>query len=330
MYVQIKELEEKIAEKSEKLNQVKAEIGKEVIGQEKMIERILIGLLTGGHILLEGLPGLAKTLTVNALANSVEAAFKRIQFTPDMLPADLVGTNIYNPSNGSFTPKKGPVFSQIVLADEINRAPAKVQSALLEVMQEKQVTIGAETFKLEDPYLVLATQNPIEQEGTYPLPEAQVDRFMMKLIVGYPDKGDERKILEKVTAFSQPMTAKAVIDSKEILEIRSLIQDVYLDDKIKDYIVELVDCTRHPAQYHMEKLASLIEVGASPRATITLAIASRALAFMRGRGYVTPQDVKIIAPDVMRHRMLLTYEAEAEEMSSDDILEMILNQTPVP
>lgn len=330
MYGQIKELEERIGQESEKLREVRAEIAKAVIGQEYMVERMLIGLLTGGHILLEGLPGLAKTLSVNSLALTMNADFSRIQFTPDMLPADLIGTNVFNPQDGTFTPKKGPVFSNIVLADEINRAPAKVQSALLEVMQEKQVTLAGTTYMMDKPFLVLATQNPIEQEGTYPLPEAQVDRFMMKLRVNYPSKSEERMILDRVTTFFQSSPVRALLDKEHVLEMRRMIEDIYVDDKIKDYIVDLVDATRNPGDYGLSQLAPLISIGASPRATITLAIAARAYAFLQGKGFVTPQDIKIVAPDVLRHRIIVSYEAEAEEKDSDNIIETLLSEIPVP
>lgn len=330
MYGQIKELEEKIQLENNKIFAVKTEIAKVIIGQKEMIDRLLIGLFTGGHILLEGLPGLAKTLTINTLAKAVDIQFKRIQFTPDMLPADLTGTNIFNPSKGTFTPKKGPVFSNIVLADEINRAPAKVQSALLEVMQEKQVTIGTETYLLEEPFLVLATQNPLEQEGTYPLPEAQVDRFMMKLKIEYPSKQEEREILERVTSFQLKSSLESIIHKEDILRFRSLIEDVYLDEKIKDYIVEIVDASRNPKDYSLSSLSKLIECGASPRATITLAIAAKAYAFLQGKGYVTPQDIKEMAFEVLRHRILISYEAEAEEKTADHIIENILSTLPVP
>jgi len=330
MYGQIKELEEKIRQESRKIQGIRAEVGKAVVGQEYMIDRLIIGLLTGGHILLEGLPGLAKTLSVSSLARSIEAKFKRIQFTPDMLPADLVGTNVFNPADGTFKPKKGPVFANIVLADEINRAPAKVQSALLEVMQEKQVSLGGETYLLDRPFLVLATQNPIEQEGTYPLPEAQVDRFMMKLRVTYPSKREEREILDRVTTFAQDSPVQAVISLSEILALGQLLDDVYIDGKIKDYIVELVDATRNPSDYGLAKLKPLIEIGASPRATITLAIAAKAYAVLQGRGFISPQDIKVIAPDVLRHRVIVSYEAEAEEQTSDDMVRIILSEIPVP
>ena len=330
MYEHIKELEDRIKIESEKIQEVKSEIGKAVIGQDYMVERLIIGLLTGGHILLEGLPGLAKTLTVNSLAKTMKATFRRIQFTPDMLPADLIGTNVFNPKEGTFSPKKGPVFANIILADEINRAPAKVQSALLEVMQEKQVTLAGVTYPLDKPFLVLATQNPIEQEGTYPLPEAQVDRFMMKLKISYPSKSEERQILNLVTSFDQQSQLRQILNPEEILRMRLMIEDVYMDEKIKDYIVDLVDASRNPGSYNLSSLEPLIEIGASPRATITLAIAARAYAFLQGKGFVSPQDIKIVAPDVFRHRIMISYEAEAEEKTSDDIIETLLSEIPVP
>ncbi len=330
MYGQIKELEERIQVESEKIRLIKMEISKAVIGQEYMVERLIIGLLTGGHILLEGLPGLAKTLSVNSLARTMRADFNRIQFTPDMLPADLIGTNVFNPKEGTFSPKKGPVFTNILLADEVNRAPAKVQSALLEVMQEKQVTIAGESYQSDRPFLVLATQNPIEQEGTYPLPEAQVDRFMMKLKVSYPQKSEERELLNLVTSFSQEAEIDQIIEKEAVLEMSEMIKDIYVDDKIKDYIVDLVDATRNPGNYSLNSLNPLIEIGASPRATITLAIAAKAYAFLQGKGFVSPQDIKVVAPDVLRHRIIISYEAEAEEKSSDDIIQTLLSEIPVP
>jgi MoxR-like ATPase len=302
---------------------VMQQVGRRVVGQEYMVERLLIGLLTGGHVLLEGVPGLAKTLTVRTLAESISTSFQRIQFTPDLLPADVVGTQVYDQSNGQFSVKRGPIFANIVLADEINRAPAKVQAALLEAMQEKQVTIGGQTFKLEEPFLVLATQNPIEQEGTYPLPEAQVDRFMLKLRVGYPTREEEKEIMRRM-AGGEPITVRAVATPEQILAARRHIAELYMDEKIVDYIVEIVHATRSPAEAGLAALAPLIEFGASPRATIALAQAARAHAFLRGRGYVTPDDVKAIAPDVLRHRVLTTYEAEAEEVTSDDIVARVL------
>jgi len=294
-----------------------------------MIERLLIGLLTGGHILLEGVPGLAKTLTVRTLAETIRTAFQRIQFTPDLLPADVLGTQVFDQSTGSFSVKRGPIFANIVLADEINRAPAKVQAALLEAMQEKQVTLGGQTFKLEEPFLVLATQNPIEQEGTYPLPEAQVDRFMLKLRIGYPSREEEKEIMRRM-ASGEPIPIQQVAAPAAILDARRRIADLYMDERIVDYIVDIVLATRAPSEAGMKELGPLIEFGASPRATIALAQASRAHAFLRSRTYVTPDDVKAIAPDVLRHRVLTTYEAEAEEVTSDDIIQKILQTVETP
>ncbi len=306
-----------------------AEIGKVVVGQTYLVERLAIGLLANGHVLLEGVPGLAKTLSVKTLASTLSVKFSRLQFTPDMLPADVVGTQIYNPQSGGFTTRRGPIFANLVLADEINRAPAKVQSALLEAMQEKQVTIGDQTFKLEEPFLVLATQNPIEQEGTYPLPEAQVDRFMLKLKIGYPSRAEERQILDLMARTTNLPTANAVVDAKQILAARAVINDIYVDDKVKDYIVDLVCATRDPGNYKIQ-LQGLIQLGASPRATIALTLAAKAYAFLKGRGYVTPQDVKSIGMDVLRHRVAITYEAEAEEKTSEIIIQKIFDELPVP
>lgn len=300
-----------------------------VVGQRAMVEGLLIGLLTNGHVLLEGVPGLAKTLTVSSLAKSIHAQFSRIQFTPDLLPADLVGTLIYNPGTGSFSPRKGPVFANIVLADEINRAPAKVQSALLEAMQERQVTIGDQTYPLDNPFLVLATQNPVEQEGTYPLPEAQTDRFMLKLKVGYPSKADERRVLDRMAGIGPKPEVQPVVHMDAILNARAVVDQIYIDPKVRDYIVDLVHATREPAEYGL-KLKHLIEFGASPRATIALTQASRARAFLDGRGYVTPQDIKTVAHDVLRHRIMATYEAEAEGVSTDDIVTKLLEGIAVP
>jgi MoxR-like ATPase len=308
---------------------VTREVGKRVVGQEYMVERLLIALLTGGHVLLEGVPGLAKTLTVRTLAETIHTTFQRIQFTPDLLPADVVGTQIFDQSTGSFSVKRGPIFANIVLADEINRAPAKVQAALLEAMQEKQVTLGGQTFRLEEPFLVLATQNPIEQEGTYPLPEAQVDRFMLKLRVGYPTREDEKEIMRRM-ASGAPIPVNAVATPEGIMGARQRITELYMDDRIVDYIVDIVHASRVPAEAGLKALAPLIEFGASPRATIALAQASRAHAFLRGRTYVTPDDVKAIAPDVLRHRVLTTYEAEAEDVTSDDIVRRILDTVEAP
>ena len=306
------------------------EIGKVIIGQNYLVERLTIGLLANGHVLLEGVPGLAKTLSVKVLAACLSVKFARLQFTPDLLPADLIGTQIYNPQTGAFTTRRGPIFANLVLADEINRAPAKVQSALLEAMQEKQVTIGEQTFKLEEPFLVLATQNPIEQEGTYPLPEAQVDRFMLKLKIVYPSREEERQIMDLMARTGAIPTAGAVVDAKQVLEARQVINDIYIDDKVKDYIVDVVCCTRDPASYKIQGLQGLIQLGASPRATISLTLAAKAYAFLKGRGYVTPQDVKSIGMDVLRHRVTVTYEAEAEEKTSETIITKIFNELPVP
>ncbi len=304
------------------------EIGKVVIGQKRIVERLLIGLLCDGHVLLEGVPGLAKTLLVKTLASVIQASFQRIQFTPDLLPADLIGTMIYQQHEGSFTVKKGPIFANLVLADEINRAPAKVQSALLEAMQEHQVTIGDKTYPLPAPFLVLATQNPIEQEGTYPLPEAQVDRFMLKVKVDYPSKREELAVLEAV-ACHEPATLRPIVSVEQILAARKTVQSIYMDEKIKNYIVELVFATRQPRE-HGVPVEGLIEYGASPRATICLAQAARAVAFLRGRGHVIPDDVKTVGPDILRHRVILTYEAEAEEKTSEDVIQTIFDHVEVP
>jgi MoxR-like ATPase len=321
---------EKVRQQSAWIETLRAEIGKVIVGQQYLIDRLLVGLLANGHVLLEGVPGLAKTLSVKTLADSVHAEFSRIQFTPDLLPADIIGTLIYNPKSGEFSTKKGPVFANIVLADEINRAPAKVQSALLESMQERQVTIGEHTFDLPHPFLVLATENPIDQEGTYPLPEAQVDRFMLKLQVGYPSKQEELKILQSMATTGSKPTASAVVSLEQILEARSIVNEIYLDPKISDYIIELIFCTREPENHGLEELKPLIQFGGSPRATIFLTLAAKAWAFLNGRGYVTPQDVKTIAPDILRHRIILTYEAEAEEWSTESVVERILETVPVP
>lgn len=325
----IKNITEIIKEESYVLSNLIDEIGKVIVGQKYLIERLLIGILANGHILLEGVPGLAKTLSVMTLAKAIRAKYQRIQFTPDLLPADLIGTLIYNPRDGEFTTKKGPIFANIVLADEINRAPAKVQSALLESMQEKQVTIGDKTFKLEEPFIVLATQNPIEQEGTYPLPEAQIDRFMLKLNITYPSKTEEREILERMALTNTNKKINAIISPADIKRLRSVVDQIYIDDKIKDYIVDLVFASREPQKYNLD-LDEFIEYGASPRATIYLTIASKAYAFLKGRGYVTPQDVKSIGMDVLRHRIIITYEAEAEEMTSEKIIQNIFDNIEVP
>jgi MoxR-like ATPase len=306
-----------------------AELNKVIVGQKYLLERLCVGLLANGHVLLEGVPGLAKTLAVKSLASAIHVKFSRLQFTPDMLPADVIGTQIYNPQSGGFTTRKGPIFGNLVLADEINRAPAKVQSALLEAMQEKQVTIGDQTFKLEEPFLVLATQNPIEQEGTYPLPEAQVDRFMLKLKIDYPVRSEERQILDLMGKTSNLPTINAIVDPKDILNARRVLNEIYIDDKVKDYIVDLVCATRRPDDYKIA-VKDFIQLGASPRATIALTLASKAYAFLKGRGYVTPQDVKSIGMDVLRHRVSITYEAEAEDKTSETVIQKIFDELPVP
>lgn len=311
------------------LRRLSEEVAKVVVGQRYMIDRLLLALLADGHILLEGLPGLAKTTAVKAVANAVHTQFARVQFTPDLLPADLLGTEVYRPQSGEFTTKLGPIFTNLLLADEINRAPSKVQSALLEAMQEHQVTLGDTTYPLPRPFLVLATQNPIEQEGTYPLPEAQVDRFMLKLRVGYPDRAEEKEIMRRMST-QHKVTIQPVTDPQEILRAREVADAIYVDNKIEDYIVNIIFATRTPAQFRLERLAKLISVGASPRATIFLARAAKVHAFMSGRPYVTPQDVKSVAPDILRHRILVSYEAEARELTSDHIIQDVLNTVDVP
>ena len=325
----VRALNELVASESTFLNDLMSEVGKVIVGQTYMIERILIGLLCGGHVLLEGVPGLAKTLTVRTLCDAIGAKFSRIQFTPDLLPADLVGTVIYNHQKGEFTSKLGPIFANLVLADEINRAPAKVQSALLEAMQERQVTIGDTTYPLHEPFVVMATQNPIEQEGTYPLPEAQVDRFLLMIKVGYPTRAEERMVVDRALA-SQQQRAKKVIEAEALLRAREVVKDIYVDDRIKDYIVEVVFATREPAQRGMRDLVGLIEYGASPRASIALALAARAHAFLRHRGYVTPEDVKAVGADVLRHRVVLTYEAEAEQVNAEQVVRRVFEVVEVP
>jgi MoxR-like ATPase len=322
-------INQKVREQSAFIHSLKAEIGKVIIGQDYLIDRLIIGLLSNGHVLLEGVPGLAKTLTVKTLAAALKTSFHRIQFTPDLLPADLTGTLIYNPKESDFFIKKGPVFANIILADEINRAPAKVQSALLEAMQEHQVTIGDQTFHLPEPFLVMATENPIEQEGTYPLPEAQVDRFMLKLKVGYPSIEEERRILDRMAKTETDIQINPVIEPAVILNARRMIDEIYTDDKIKDYILSIVFATRDPEKYGL-KIKEYLRYGASPRATIALTIGARAHAFLQGRGYVTPQDVKSIAPDILRHRIIVSYEAEAEELTSEILIDRILSEIPVP
>ncbi len=322
-------LNERIQRESAFTDLLLLEVGKTIVGQKTMVERLLLGLLCNGHILLEGVPGLAKTLAIKTLASAIRAKFQRIQFTPDLLPADLVGTMIYNQKNSEFTVRKGPIFANLILADEINRAPAKVQSALLEAMQERQITIGEETFGLEEPFLVLATQNPIEQEGTYPLPEAQVDRFMLKVKIGYPTREEEGLIMRQNIGGDVP-AVKAVVDPSSILNARTVIRDVYMDEKIERYILDIVFATREPANFKLGKLAPLISYGGSPRATISLALASKAFAFIRRRGYVVPEDVRAVCHDVLRHRIAVTYEAEAENVTSEQIIDDILNTVEVP
>jgi len=325
----LEELTKKVEEKGLLLRRLREEISRVIIGQDYMIERMLVGLLANGHILVEGVPGLAKTTAVKTLANAIDTSFQRIQFTPDLLPADLIGTQIYLPKTGEFQIKKGPLFHNIILADEINRAPAKVQSALLEAMQERQVTIGEESFKLDEPFLVMATQNPIEQEGTYPLPEAQVDRFMLKLKISYPTKEEEKGIMKRM-ASTDTIKVEPVISPHEILSARQIVSDIYIDEKLQDYIVDIVFATREPNSYRISSMEQMIQYGASPRATIYLNRAARAYAFLNGRAYVTPQDIKSIGKDILRHRIILTYEAEAENMAADDIISRIFESVEVP
>jgi MoxR-like ATPase len=325
----LEEINARIREESRFVGDLLGEFGRVIVGQHAMVERLLIGLLADGHVLLEGVPGLAKTLAVRTLAATVDSGFQRIQFTPDLLPADLLGTLVFNQKTGEFNIRRGPIFTNILLADEINRAPAKVQSALLEAMQEKQVTIGGETFRLEEPFLVLATQNPIEQEGTYPLPEAQVDRFMLKLIVTYPEREAERDMLDRMTTGDEP-TARRVVDGARVLRARRVIHEVYVDPRVKEYALDLLHATREPAARGLADLGPLIEYGASPRAGIFLIRAAKAFAFLQGRGYVTPDDVKSLGLDVLRHRVVLTYEAEAEDVTADELLRKIFETIPVP
>ena len=327
--VDITAINEKIKQESAFIDLLLKEIGKVIVGQKDMVEKLIIGLLGNGHVLLEGVPGLAKTLAIKSLSSAMEAKFQRIQFTPDLLPADLIGTMIYNQKDGEFTIKKGPIFANFILADEINRAPAKVQSALLEAMQEKQITIGAETFKLKEPFIVLATQNPIEQEGTYPLPEAQIDRFMLKVKITYPNKEEELLILRKNVASDFPQI-NPVVKTEDILNARKLMQEVYIDEKIEKYILNIVFATRNPKEYGLDNLSELINYGASPRASIYLALGAKAMAFIRRRGYVIPEDVRGICQDVLRHRIAVTYEAEAEDITSENMIEEILNKIEVP
>jgi MoxR-like ATPase len=322
-------LTEQVQAESRFIDDILSEVGKVIVGQPAMVERLLIGLLARGHVLLEGVPGLAKTLTVRTLCDVIQAQFARVQFTPDLLPADLVGTVIYRPSDGTFTPKKGPIFANLVLADEINRAPAKVQSALLEAMQEHQVTIGDTTYKLPDPFLVMATQNPVEQEGTYPLPEAQVDRFMLMVKVAYPTREEERAIMDRQTA-AVPPSVTPKVTTEQLVRARALIPEIYVDDKLKDYIVSIVFATREPAKAGLKELAPMIKFGASPRATIALNMAARARAFLQHRGYVIPEDIKAVGLDVLRHRVSLTYEAEAEEVTADQVVGRVFEAVEVP
>lgn len=328
--VDMQALRERIETSGAFVEDVRAELSSVVVGQEYMIDRLLIGLLTDGHVLLEGVPGLAKTLTVSSLAQVIQTKFQRIQFTPDLLPADLIGTLIFNQKEGDFTVKKGPIFANIILADEINRSPAKVQSALLEAMQERQVTIGEKTFKLDNPFLVLATQNPVEQEGTYPLPEAQVDRFMLKIKIGYPTEAQELEIMRRMAKTTRPAPLKAVIKPADILKARDVVQDIYMDEKVENYIIDLIFATRNPEKYKLKDVEGLIQYGASPRASINLNLASRGHAFLQRRAYVTPEDVRAMAMDVLRHRLILTYEAEAENISPEDVIERILSTVQVP
>ncbi len=324
----IRAIQDRVHSEAASVERLLTEVRKVIVGQRLLLERILIGILTQGHILVEGVPGLAKTLSVKTFADAIDVRFQRIQFTPDLLPADLIGTTIFNPREATFTPRKGPIFANIVLADEINRAPAKVQSALLEAMQERQVTIGDTSFKLEEPFMVLATQNPIEQEGTYPLPEAQVDRFMLKLKVEYPSREEERQILDRM-AVNHPVSITPVLGPQDLLRARQVVHEVYLDPRIRDYIVDLVHATREPAAFNLD-VANLIAFGASPRATLYLTVAAKAHAFLHGRGYVTPEDVKSIGYDVLRHRIILTYEAEAEEVTTEEIIRRVFDAVEVP
>jgi MoxR-like ATPase len=329
MTVDVQKIRDRVAEQADVVVRLRGELSKVLIGQQEMVSRLMVALLTGGHVLLEGVPGLAKTLTINSLARALDLDFKRIQFTPDLLPADLLGTLIFNPREGGFTTRKGPIFSTFVLADEINRAPSKVQSALLEAMQELQVTIGDQSFPLDPLFLVMATQNPIEQEGTYPLPEAQVDRFMLKVVVGYPSRAEERHILDRMATSAPLPEVKPVLDPAHVLEARGVVDEIYIDDKVRDYIVDLVWATREPHVYGLD-LAPFIQYGASPRATINLALAARSWAFLEGRGYVTPHDVKSIGMDVLRHRVIASYEAEAEGLTSESLVQKVFDAVAVP
>ncbi len=329
MSVDVKRISGQVLAESKTLQRLRLEVENVIVGQHDLVDRLLVGILCNGHVLIEGVPGLAKTLTVTTLAKAMQTSFQRIQFTPDLLPADLIGTLVYNPKSGDFTVKKGPIFHQIILADEINRAPAKVQSALLEAMQERQVTIGDTTFTLDEPFMVLATQNPIEQEGTYPLPEAQVDRFLLKVRVGYPSREEEHQILKRMARATPDLAVEAVLSPEDILRLRALSDEIYMDEKIEDYILSIVQATRAPDECGLQ-VGDLIRYGASPRATIALCMASRAYALIQGRGYVTPQDVKSLGMDVLRHRLIVSYEAEAEEKTSEDLIQQIFNAVKVP
>ncbi|MFZ1685099.1 MAG: MoxR family ATPase [Candidatus Zixiibacteriota bacterium] len=329
MHTDIQEIQAIVEKESSFVSKLTGQMSSVIVGQKYLIDRLLVAILANGHVLIEGVPGLAKTLSVKTLADAIQLSFKRLQFTPDLLPADLIGTMIYNPQKAEFTVRKGPVFANIILADEINRAPAKVQSALLEAMQERQVTIGDSTHKLDDPFLVLATQNPIEQEGTYPLPEAQIDRFMLMLKITYPNPAEEREIMDRNTSTTK-ITVSKVISPDDIVRVRDVVRSIYVDEKIKEYIINIVFATREPNKYGLSSIASLISFGASPRATIYLNLAAKAHAFLKGRGYVTPEDIKAIGADVLRHRVILTYEAEAEEVSSDDIVKKVFDTIEVP
>ncbi|MGB3976626.1 MAG: MoxR family ATPase [bacterium] len=329
MYADVQQMNERVRQAGAFVIGLKDELSKVIVGQTYLLERLLVGLLADGHLLIEGVPGLAKTLAVKTLSDAIRLDFKRIQFTPDLLPADLTGTMVFNPQKNEFEPKKGPLFTNLVLADEVNRAPAKVQSALLEAMQERQITIGDQTYKLPHPYLVLATQNPIEQEGTYPLPEAQVDRFMLKLKIGYPNREEERRILDRMTGL-EPIEIKPIIEPSDILEARKICREIHVDERARNYVVNLVFATRYPEDFGLSEMKGLIQYGASPRATIAFIQAARAYAFQCGRGYVTPDDIKTIGPDVLRHRIILSYEAEAEELTSDDLIRMVFDRIEVP
>jgi len=330
MPTDVKQISEVVKNESGFVDKLRKEIGRVIVGQACMIDRLLVGLLSNGHVLIEGVPGLAKTTAVATLARTLRLSFHRLQFTPDLLPADLIGTLIYNPKSGDFTTRKGPIFANIILADEINRAPAKVQSALLEAMQERQVTIGDTTYPLDKPFLVMATQNPIEHEGTYPLPEAQVDRFMLKVKITYPEKDEERQIMDRMALTAVTVNVEPVISPEDIMRVRGVVDEIYMDEKVKDYILNIVFATRSPAEYKLKELEGLIEYGASPRATIYLTLGAKAYAFIQGRGYVTPQDVKSIGMDVLRHRVIVSYEAEAEDMTSEDIVQKIFDSVEVP